>query len=58
MVRKSYVVLIGVNYPPYGKGGNEIRAEPGDIVTNLPPLSIADLLEQGVIRDANEGGES
>lgn len=45
---KAYRVLVGLNYPPHGKG-DEVRAEPGDVVTNLPPKSIAALLEQGDI---------
>lgn len=54
---KPYLVLIGVNYPPHGKGSAEKRAEPGDIVTDLPPKSIADLLDQGVICEPGEDGD-
>lgn len=52
---KPYVVLVGCSYPPHGKGSTEKRAEPGDIVTDLPPASIPVLLEQGVIREAKDG---
>lgn len=52
---KPYVVLAGCNYPPHGKGSTEKRAEPGDIVSDLPPKSIADLLAQGVIREPEDG---
>lgn len=40
----QYRVLVGINYPPGDK-----RAEPGDIVNDLPDYAIKGLLEQGVI---------
>lgn len=53
--RKAYRVEVGLNYPPKGKGA-ERRAEPGDLVTDLPPAAIPGLLEQGSISDpASEG---
>lgn len=51
MAAKRFQALVGMNYPPYGKGSTEVRAEPGDIVTNLPPAAIPDLIEQGIIRE-------
>jgi hypothetical protein len=39
----GYRVLAGLNYPP------DKRAEPGDVVTDLPGKSIKWLLEQGYI---------
>jgi hypothetical protein len=50
-VTKAYRVVNGLNYPPNGKG-DEVRAEPGDVVTDLPPKSVAYLLEQGDIEVA------
>ena len=40
----EYEVLIGINYPP------NKRAEPGDIVTDLPYGSKTTLLEAGAIK--------
>lgn len=48
----KYRVLIGLNYPTL-KG--EKRAEPGDVVEDLPKKSIAWLLRQGHIEEL--GGE-
>lgn len=45
----KYRVLTGLNYP--GKGG-EKRAEPGDVVTDLPAKSVDWLLDQGLIEKA------
>lgn len=42
----AYKVNVGINYPP-GK-----RAEPGDVVSDLPPASVPGLLESGVIEVA------
>ncbi|MBT9176900.1 MAG: hypothetical protein DDT20_01225 [Firmicutes bacterium] len=39
----KYKVLVGINYPP------DRRAEPGEIVDDLPVKSEAWLLEQGCI---------
>lgn len=52
---REYRVLVGLNYPPHGKG-RERRAEPGDVVDDLPKSAIAHLLEAGSIEEA-EGGE-
>lgn len=38
----SYRVLIGIDY-------KETRAEPGDVVTDLPKNSATWMLEQGII---------
>jgi hypothetical protein len=43
----KYRVLIGLNYPP-----NDTRAEPGDIVDNIPPGSLAWLLKAGALEPA------
>lgn len=45
----EYRVLIGMNYPP------DKRAEPGDIVTDLPAKSVSWLLEQGCIELVGAG---
>lgn len=45
----TYRVLVGINYPPDNK-----RAEPGDLVTDLPDFSIEPLLRQGAIEPADE----
>jgi hypothetical protein len=44
---------VGVSYLAHGKGTNEKRAEPGDIVTNLPPSVIEIWLDQDVIEEVN-----
>lgn len=56
MARKTYRVLTGLNYPPNGKGP-ERRAEPGDLVDDIPTSSASWLLEQGVIVEADKDGE-
>lgn len=43
----KYLVLTGLNYPPDNK-----RAEPGDVVDDLPDYSIDPLLRQGAIEPA------
>lgn len=45
---KRYRVLAGLNYPT--KAG-EKRAEPGDVVSDLPAKAVAWLLEQGHIKE-------
>ncbi len=44
----EYEVLLGINYPP------NKRAEPGDIVTDLPYGSKTLLLEVGAIKRVND----
>lgn len=56
MAAKAYEVVVGLNYPPHGRGA-AVRANPGDVVTNLPQSAIAELLEQGVIRELVEDGD-
>lgn len=51
--RKRYRALVGLNYPPNGKG-TECRAEPGDVVNDLPADAIADLLQDGSIAELDE----
>lgn len=55
MAAKKYAVLVGVNYLPHGKGKTEHRAEPGQVVSDLPPAAVAWLLEQSVIAEQSEG---
>lgn len=44
----AYRVLVGLNYPdPEGDG--ELRAEEGDVVTDLPERSIGSLVHHGYI---------
>lgn len=59
----SYKVLTGLNYPA-DKGGDEKRADPGDVVTDLPTKSVKWLLDGGHIEPVKsartkpaEGGE-
>ena len=47
----KYKILVGLNYPP------DKRAEPGDIVDDIPKRSIPWLLEQGYIELAEEVAE-
>lgn len=56
MARKAYEVKVGINYLPNGKGDTEKRAEPGDIVDDLPPGVVKVWLEQGVIGEHNPKG--
>lgn len=49
MAAKAYRVLVGMNYPPLGKGGVERRVERDDVVDDLPPKSVGWLVEQGYI---------
>lgn len=44
----AYRVLVGLNYPP------DRRAEPGDVVEDLPGKSIKWLTEQGYIEPAGK----
>ena len=46
----KYEILVGTNYPD-GKGG-ELRAEPGDVVDDLPEKAVKGLLASGAIREA------
>ena len=43
----GYKVLVGINY-----GIDDKRAEPGDIVTDLPNKSVTWMLDQGIIEPA------
>ena len=43
----DYRILVGIDYA--GK-----RAEPGDIVTDLPGRSVGWLLEQGIVEKADD----
>lgn len=44
--RKSYKVLVGFDYPP------EKRAEPGDVIADIPEASVSWMLKQNVIEPA------
>lgn len=46
----SYRIVRGVNYP--GADGVEKRAEPGDLVDDLPEGSVGWLLDDGAIEKA------
>lgn len=46
---QSYRIVRGVNYP---SGAGEKRAEPGDVVDDLPEESIGWLLDDGAIEKA------
>jgi hypothetical protein len=48
---KAFRVLVGLNYP--GKDGEQ-RAEPGDIVSDLPAKSVKWLTEQGHIEPVED----
>ena len=45
-------VLVGINYPP------DKRAEPGEIVADLPAKSVGWLLEQGYIEPVEAGDKT
>lgn len=48
----KYRVLMGINYPP------NKRAEPGEIVSDLPITSIPWLIDNKVIELVQEGSEN
>ena len=48
-----WLVKVGINYPP-----NDQRAEPGDIIDDLPALAAAWMLEDGVIEPAPKSSRS
>ncbi|WP_157251039.1 hypothetical protein [Nonomuraea typhae] len=50
---KNYRVLCGLDYP--GKGGLK-RAEPGDVVSDLPRESVGWLIEQGAVEEVRGDG--
>jgi hypothetical protein len=54
MAAKKYRVVAGLDYP--GKGGKDKRAEPGDVVDDLPAKSVPWLLKQGAIEEVSSGG--
>lgn len=49
---KTYRALVGINYPT--KGG-EKRAEPGDVVSDLPAKSVQWLQAGGYVELADDG---
>lgn len=52
---KQYRVLVGLDYPRGGRGPDR-RAEPGDVVDDLPKTSVPWLLEQGAIEEVSGDG--
>lgn len=53
--RRRYVVRTGLNYPnPDPKVAEERRAEPGDIVSDLPTRVVDDLLAIGAIEEVGQ----
>lgn len=53
MEAKRYRVVRGLDYPVKGRVK---RADPGDIVTDIPEKSLPWLLKQGHIEPVEEGG--
>lgn len=51
---KRYRVLRGINYTPKGSTV-EKRAEPEDVVDDLPPASIGWLTAQGIVEEVTGG---
>lgn len=45
----TYRLLTGMNYLPRGIGPEEVRRESGEVVSDLPPVAIRWLTEQGAI---------
>lgn len=52
---KQYRALVGLDYPRGGRGPDR-RAEPGDVVDDLPKTSVPWLLEQGAIEEVSGDG--
>jgi hypothetical protein len=48
--KKRYKALVGINYVPVGKK-DEVRKEPGAILTDLPPAAVKTLLAQGSLEE-------
>ena len=48
----DYLVNVGIDYPP------EKRAEPGDVVSDIPDKSIPWLLREGIITTVKKGQET
>lgn len=46
----TYRVVVGINYPP-----DETRAEPGDVVSDIPANAVTGLLAIGAIEP--DGGD-
>lgn len=46
--RKEYRALVGLNY-----GTSDKRAEPGDVVSDLPAKSVQPLLDAGCIEEVS-----
>ncbi|WP_433114290.1 hypothetical protein [Micromonospora sp. CA-246542] len=53
MASKKYRVNVGLNYPT--KTNKEKRAEPGQLVTDLPEKSIPELIDLGYIEEVGNG---
>jgi hypothetical protein len=53
MTKRTYRVLIGMNYPP-----NDTRAEPGDVRDDIPPGSVGWLLKAGAIEPVEPSGSA
>lgn len=51
--RLKYRALVGLNYP--NPEGGEFRAEPGDVLDDLPHKSIQWLMDQGCIEHVQYG---
>jgi hypothetical protein len=49
---KQYKVLVGMNYTPEGKD-EEVRREVGDVISDLPSTTCAQLREQGYLEEVN-----
>lgn len=54
MAREKYRALVGLDYPPNNKEPKR-RAEPGDVVDDLPPKVIGWMLEIGAIEKVEPG---
>lgn len=52
MGRKRYRVNVGLDYEAKGKPR---RAEPGDVVDDIPAASLPWLTEQGYVEEASDG---
>lgn len=46
----AYKVLVGLSYPG-DRPGKELRAEAGDVVTDLPDKALPWLVEQGLVEE-------
>ena len=54
---KQLRVVVGIDYRPHGKG-DEVRAEPGDLVDDVPAKTVKEWLADGVLEHVDTKGDA